>query len=66
MELLEGAWSRHFDEMGQPSDMLSSDAVLEAAEKPDTRYFVTTPALLVGAAYRDGQRLSFAGAAVSP
>jgi hypothetical protein len=65
LELLEEAWSRHFDEMGQPEDMLSFDAVLEAAERPDTRYFVNTRALLVGAAYRDGQQLFLAGAAVS-
>ncbi|MBE7939103.1 MULTISPECIES: hypothetical protein [Ramlibacter] len=44
MELLAGARSRHFDEMGQPANMVSSDAVLEATERPDTRYFVNSRA----------------------
>jgi len=57
MELLEAAWSRHFDEMGQPADMLSFDAVLEAAEQPNARYFLSTRGLSLGAAYRDGQEM---------
>jgi predicted RNase H-like HicB family nuclease len=55
MELLEAAWSHHFDEMGQPANMLSFDSVLEAAEQPDAKYFISTRTLALGAAYRDAQ-----------
>lgn len=55
MELLETAWSRHFDEMGQPTDMLSFESVLEAAEQANTRISLSVRTLYLGAAYRDGQ-----------
>lgn len=61
MELLEGAWSRHFDEMGQRADMLSFDNVLEASEQSGSRYFLSVRALSLGAAYRDGQLLMSSG-----
>lgn len=55
LALLEQAWSHHFDEMGQPADMLSFEEVLDVAEQPNARYFLTTRALRLGEAYRDGQ-----------
>lgn len=64
MELLEAAWSRHFDEMGQPADMLSFENVLEAVEQSGSRYFLTVRALCLGAAYRDGQLIVPAGQAL--
>lgn len=57
MDLLESAWSQHFDDMGQPDSMLSFDALMETLEEPGTRYFLSTRILAVGAAYRDGQRV---------
>lgn len=50
------------DEMGQPSDMLSFDAVVENAERPDSRYFVTSRTFSKGAAFRDGQLMPEAAA----
>ena len=58
MDLLEKAWSSHFDEMRQPNDMLSFEGVLETSEEPGTRYFLTMRKLSVGAAYRDGQLIA--------
>jgi len=36
MELLEKAWSRQFDELGQPADMLSFDAVRDGQQLSPT------------------------------
>ncbi len=58
LELLEEAWSRHFDEHGQPDNMLSFDAVVEAAETATSRYSLTVRELELGAMYRDGIRLA--------
>ena len=50
MELLETAWSRHFDEMGQPADMLSFDGLLEAGRFSTANATVTNQAAGKGAA----------------
>ncbi|MDO9506589.1 hypothetical protein [Hydrogenophaga sp.] len=66
LELLETAWSQHFDDMGQPDHMLSFDAVREATEEQGARYFLTTRVVTLGATYRDGVPLTLGSAVVAP
>lgn len=58
MDLLERAWSQHFDDMRQPNSILSFDVLMETLEDPGFRYFLSTKVLAVGVAYRDGQKVA--------
>lgn len=58
LELLEGAWLRHFEQCGRPADMLSFDSVLDGCDEqrlPGYAYQVRERR--VGQAWLDGARL---------